>query len=986
MPAFFIPAAITFATTYATSTLVGTALLTAALKAAAISGGLSFLASTLFKPSVPEVGGGAAAQETLQAETFPARWILGEARTGGALFLYRELVSVQGKRNYGTSGVGYYIAHGQCDSCVGVWIDGDYVSLERTLEPDGWRLTPPVDSRYYRRITIYEYFSADGNAGAAVRDDLDDWTTDHQLPGMSWLYVKLNQPNYGVKVERRFWKGFPTLQFRVRGLRLTWPGQTTPRWTDNAAAIRYFWLTQRRAVPETLIDAADFRAAYDLCDESVTVPLPPAYADYESTARRYSVNGIIRSGDDAETVEAQLDYAWQGYAVEAGGIFYFRPGASRTPTLTITPDDIEAVVSVEPAPPLQQRINAVSFGLRQSREHDWLELTLPEYVDADAVNRDRRKLPTSLASLEFITSAVQALRLTAQLLRRARATATYTMRVKPYSGFANMRLIPTDRVLVTCPQYGLTNTRLTILKTVTHDDWSTTLVLTEDPADLYNDKVELPTLVSRVVSLPRPPAVPVPTGLDVEGFVETLADGSYLNLLRVTWEPLPVSHTEIRYRRRDAIEGAANIIVDSDPTYLATQGGARIAASGPDEWTSVFGEGEAAITGITAGAEYEIQARHIARDGDFSDWSDVLIAESDGDLAPPGPVIDLTVEAVVGGFDARWTNPADADFDVVEVWTTTTTAATDLSSAILQGEIRGTRFAVFDIPTPVALRVFVRARDRAGNLGPLQSAAVTTLARDARGRGDFYVERATPSWSDVAASAAANHAPRISDTVTQYNIAADWSEVRFWDGDNWITYDPDSNSQSFVPGLIVGDRIAANTIRASHLKADSITADKIAANAIESAAVFAPGVIGRVFAIDANTVSGPWDPPIDTAFYFSTGKQRTITIAVPSSIRALLFDLSLPDSSRRTQSPNPGGGQPFVANANGIAIVSLNGNELVRTPDVLAQYITIPPNSVITITLTSRYRKAGPAIATSTGAVSGTIQAFTRATQVLHYT
>ena len=118
--------------------------------------------------------------------------------------------------------------------------------------------------------------------------------------------------------------------------------------------------------------------------------------------------------------------AWQGWVVEAAGVHHFRPGTDRPVARTLKPGDIIAIEAIQPAPALQDRINAAAMSLAQSREHDWLEASLPEFNDTDAQTRDGGRLPKDLGTRAFVADPIAGGRLLATQIRRARASATFT--------------------------------------------------------------------------------------------------------------------------------------------------------------------------------------------------------------------------------------------------------------------------------------------------------------------------------------------------------------------------------------------------------------------------------------------------------------------------------------------------------------------------------------------------------------------------------
>ena len=355
---------------------------------------------------------------------------------------------------------------------------------------------------YQGKIEVYEYFDADGAQGAELRSAAGaGWTAAHRLHGLSWVYVALTQPDYGEGEDRRFWTAVPDLAFLMRGIKFTWPGQDTPAWTDNAAALRYWFLTQRRGIPAEAIDEASVRAAVTLCGDMVTAELPEGYEDYGATSPRYAVNGVIHAGDDPEQAEAELDFAWQGWVVEAAGVHHFRPGTDRPIVRTLTPDDIIAIEGIQPAPALQDRINAAAMSLAQSREHDWLEASLPEFNDTEAQTRVGGRLPKDLGTRAFVADPIAGGRLLATQIRRARASAAFTYRVKSGRDMEWLAVMPGDWVRIDDPEHALNGFQAMVTRSVVNPGWTVTLELIEQPNGVYADTLHLPALKPRAIDV-----------------------------------------------------------------------------------------------------------------------------------------------------------------------------------------------------------------------------------------------------------------------------------------------------------------------------------------------------------------------------------------------------------------------------------------------------------------------------------------------------
>ena len=558
-----------------------------------VLGGLSYLLA----PKRPSVGSQRPdTRHTVTSAVSPARWIVGRARIGGVMVFYKE---TNGGRDLH---IALVLSEGACDGIERIWAGGEEIEIARTARTgdgeSGYRIEPAVGDPHRGRITIYEYFKGDGTEGDSLRAAAgEDWTDAHKLNGLSWVHVRLCQPNYGNDIDDRFWSRFPELNFLVRGIQIAWPGQTTPEWTENAAAIRYWWLRTRRGLPEAAIDAASFTAAHSLCEQDIRLALPEGYEDYAATSKRYAVNGVVHADDDPERIEAELDFAWQGWAVEIAGIHHFRPGADRPVARFLTPDEIIAIDGIQPAPPLQDRINAATVSLAQSREHDWLEASLPEFNDTEAESRDGERLPQDLGTRAFVADPIAGGRLLAIQIRRARASATFTYRVKPGPNMEWLAVQPSDWVRITDPEHGLEYFQAMVSRTVVNEDWSVTLDLVAQPNGVYADTLVLPPLKPRAISIPRPRQIPAVTGLSASHAFVVSRDGTVVWHIDVAWDDAPY-HTRLRVTDEDEnlqIEARADgtsqrFTVDGPSTYTVTAVHVSLAgfASPPASTTVTF--------------------------------------------------------------------------------------------------------------------------------------------------------------------------------------------------------------------------------------------------------------------------------------------------------------------------------------------------------------------------------------------------------------
>ena len=518
------------------------------------------------------------------------------------------------------------------------------------------------------------------------------WGNEHKLTGVSYVVVKLEQTEYGQDLEKRLFTRVPNIEFLVKGIKITWPGQTTKAWAENAAALRYWWETERRGRPASAIHQGDFTAAYDLCAGEVTVSLPSGYEDFEAKSMRYSINGMVESGDDVSRVETNMDAAWAGQVVEAGGLIRFRPGGIRpaTSSIVLTEKNIIDGPATRPWPGLQERVNAVNTEILQSREHEWTSLSLPEYVDAPALTRDGHKRPAQVR-LEYVIDPIAAGRLQATNLRRQRESLRVQFTIMPGENFEHMEYVPTEVVKLTSAELGLTEQLMEVERVEYREDWSVNLTLREVLNGTYEDTLVLPPLKARPIKLPDEDTAPNVSGLESDEIAETGADGVTIIHLVVTWNTAAALFTEVEIRE-------------------------KVTSGDENEWESGSTNGNRyRVAVVVKGSTYEIRARHVNQYGVAGDWSAVIENTVDGDTDPPGLSTGLEVHGGPGMLRAKWTNPTtDSDYSYTQVVVGTTNVLADANIAARisadawesGGYLAGTRYYLW-----------VRAVDKSHNVG-----------------------------------------------------------------------------------------------------------------------------------------------------------------------------------------------------------------------------------------------------------------------------
>lgn len=719
-----------------------------------------------------DTDGAEAVRQTIRKGITPQRWVLGRRMIGGQLIY-------PGVRNEGSNQVARFafsLCNGPSDALEAVRVRGDLVRL---VKQSGSALHLPVSSSPYRgKLEVYFYAKADGTEGSEMRTepafpagsefstsdtgpwgstfdaqtnfyryanpnydpnsedeqnrmqmfvdnfatDLPTWTVAHKVNGKTWAYVRYIHPEYD-DVKDRFWTSWPSPEFLVRGLKITWPGQDTPTWTRNAAAIYYWWLTVRRGFAADRIDTTAFRSAFTLCEEDVAVELPQRYIDqgFNATSKRYAVDAVIESGQDVERIEEDLDAAMAGGVAEKNGLLQIRPGRDYTSSFTLDDSWLakDAIPVVNSVRPLQERVNAIDCEILQSSQHEWTRFSVGRFTDSDSEERDGQTRANRIV-LSYVADPIAAARIQAILLRRNRESRTVTARFRPGDQYELLENIaPGDVVTWGSAAYGLAADTYNVILVRYHLSGEVTLNLSQEIAGTFDDTLVLPEL--KPVNIARPPDprsvfLSEPSALAVAEAYEVQDDGAVIVEMVATWTNTGSPNTQIQWQsRRDN--------PDYDPTDTSSQ---QYIYS---DWTaavSVQGtRAEITVPGIQ-GTVWRVRARHTYEDTQASRWAFAEAAVT-RDVRPPGPITNLNASGIPSGLAITWTNPSDADFALAEI---TVTKGTDSSVTTVAADY----VAIAPLEPETEYAITALAIDMSGNRSA-PTAAITATSGAAAGEG-----------------------------------------------------------------------------------------------------------------------------------------------------------------------------------------------------------------------------------------------------------
>ena len=617
MPAIAVGALVTGAisvgVTAATAGFAAVTLATFAVPAAITLGvGLISRALAPKPPGLPslESTSQGAVERTINATITAARWIVGAVRCRGRIVWVHvdddeEIINeTTGRDTVSSLHMAMVVSEGSCNGIKEIWLDGEELTVTKTTEND--HSVYKADG-----FELHEYFKADGSEGAecfAAADgaDLSFNAAEVSAEGLSWCYLKLTQNDYGDDLESRRYNKVPSIEFVIEGIKIS-AGRDpagTKEYTENAAVVRKWWLTERRGFDYRVINRMFYRAAVSRCDTMIDIS---NLTNFDSSAMstdlaRYTINGLIHSGDDVTRIEQDMDFAWDGAVLEWDGELLFRPGGQRNSVKTLTGADIVEEPLYRPGTTLNA--NRYLCDIPQSEWHDYLPYTLT-VDDTGKQDYDGLIQTVNLGRTDLVSNPAQAANLLRSAARRSRASSSLEITVMPGDNFENASILPGDKVTVSIPEISLNDAEFFVMDSRVLAGWAIKLVLVEWGSDWYDDSMSLEHYSPRQVmalgglTAPSPVTVSITAAQNEDGTVVWFA---LIEMPKAVWQ----------YNIRFKLSSAAD-----------------------DQWQEATTFSNQTVVQLNASGEWTFQVRSQSRDGRQSPATTVkATAGLDIDLPP----------------------------------------------------------------------------------------------------------------------------------------------------------------------------------------------------------------------------------------------------------------------------------------------------------------------------------------------------------------
>jgi hypothetical protein len=315
--------------------------------------------------------------------------IYGRAKVGGPILYMAEAEYSQS----GTPGMdrgNLYVLVGlaghQCAEIETVYFNDDALTINSTTGV----VTAP--SRYYPnsspRATIYT-----GLVGTTTQYIGTTWGNNTDLDNATDRFKGICCLQVILGYDQEVWVGgVPALSAIVKGNdQLYDPRDASTGWSENPAIILRDYLTNTvygMGISASMVDDTLISAAANVCDETVSL-------SGGGTQKRYTCNGTLDTAHNyQQNIETILN-SMSGFMVFSNGKFKVYAGEYRTPTVTITEDDLAGPVNVIGKPSKREAINIVR-GVAIGAWSNYQPTSYPEVRDSAAVTADGAELVAQL--------------------------------------------------------------------------------------------------------------------------------------------------------------------------------------------------------------------------------------------------------------------------------------------------------------------------------------------------------------------------------------------------------------------------------------------------------------------------------------------------------------------------------------------------------------------------------------------------------------
>lgn len=668
------------------------------------------------------------------------RIIYGKTRVGGTI-VYAETTS-----NNDFLHLVIAVAGHEVNSFTKVFFNEDEVPLTQDgSDSDGIaRLFPSSGNEYEGKARIKKHLGTDAQvADADLVSEITQWTSNHRLRGIAYVYVRLNfdsdvYPN-----------GVPNISFEVEGKKVYDPRTATTGFSSNPAlCIRDYLLDSNYGLDAdaTEINDTNFQSVANTCDEDVTLA--------SGTEDRFTLNGSFELKQSPKTIIENMLSTMAGHLIYSNGQFKLRPAIYSTPTVTLSEEHFRSGITLNTRVSKKELFNAVK-GLYAEPANNYQPQDYPILTSATFEAEDNSERIFGEFNFPFTTSSNTVQRLAKIQLQKARQQISFTSTFDLNA----FQLDIGDTVQITNSRLGFTN------KTFELTGWQFSMnqgneapipvidaEFRETASSVYDFSVSDYSSISsgKTTNLPTASQVSAPSALTLTDELVQYNDGTVIVKLVIEITPPTDNFTEIfEVEVKQDTDADGNALSPADTFKLIGRG-----ARTKYEFLNVIDE-----------ATYSVRARGVnifgAKSSTISASRTIL-----GLIEPPDDVTNFGINIVGKDAHLSWSPVANLDLAYYAInYSSVTSGAEWQNSVPIVTKVSRPGTSVV-VPAKVG-SYLIKAVDKLGNF----SSNETIISTDISAIGNF--NSISTSTQNPDFSGTGSNVVRVTDDGTNFSLTLD---------------------------------------------------------------------------------------------------------------------------------------------------------------------------------------------------------------------
>ena len=310
-----------------------------------------------------------------------------------------------------------------------------YINDEVATIDSGGNVTSPA--RYSGHINIYTHLgAADQQADSNLVNAVADWTADHRLRGIAYLYCKFNFD------ADAFPNGLPEITAVVKGKKVYDPRTAATGWSDNPAlCVRDYILSSGYGLGEAAanIDDTAVTTAANICDQTNTT----------ASTTRYTTNGAFTTAIQPGEFLTNILTSMAGTLWYAQGKWRMKAGAFTASALSLDENDLRSGITVSTRHSRRDNFNEIK-GTFKGDESNYQVTDFPPVTNSAFVTADNGQVTVADVDLPFTDNSIEARRIARIMLESNRQQLT----IRASFGMRALALQVGDTVAITNTRFG----------------------------------------------------------------------------------------------------------------------------------------------------------------------------------------------------------------------------------------------------------------------------------------------------------------------------------------------------------------------------------------------------------------------------------------------------------------------------------------------------------------------------------------------------